>query len=762
MDPDEKERETKLETYEDRFFKIKAENDRLIYQVKKIEEENYAKSLQLASQRQLIESLQEKVNENKGNKPGPGLKPDENLEMMGKVKDLTSRCLILEQINEETVKKTKKDIEIWQNEAESARRQMRKLEEELFQSKKIAAELEGFEAKYKKELSEKEKLVRSLENLTKTNKISEENAKAFKEEAEKLDKLLRDSNKDEIIQTLNEDLALLKENLTKSSKELEEKISQIQNFTEKNENLEKNSKNLKDLLKKSEEFTENLKKSLNQKDLEIASKTEELIINKKEFFDYFTKNQISLKININLSESIEKPESKLKEIESLQVSSLLTELESFKLQNEKLLKQQSLFESFLESSIKEAIEIYKQKYEELEKKTSEYHKKYKNSKNELQSLQTTLKSYEKTIESQDFSLQQLNQDMMTTKKKLNLLQDDCSSYNSVISQLNQEKNGLENLSKQKESKFKTMAAKLQLLESQIQEKNKELLTKENELINADRQIDLLKKKINSSSSRIKQIASEQIDSQKKKLENYENETKMLKEMLKSVQNELKHKIQELQKLKKPSPRKKEFFDESPIQVVKSKEPEYKFHEVVKDPPYKKQSMNIFQVKSPFRINSRKALLSEEVPSILRHIVKGYLTSYVLCEKEKKEMLKVFIDLDLLRRGVLDKATVISKCEEAMFDTSLLGIYGKEVDYKDFVEMNYHNQLQQVHRDLDINFSQILPGTISISELKLMKQALRPLHRQIWEVIVERIGNEYPKEVDLFIVKQVLSQAQISL
>ena len=187
-------------------------------------------------------------------------------------------------------------------------------------------------------------------------------------------------------------------------------------------------------------------------------------------------------------------------------------------------------------------------------------------------------------------------------------------------------------------------------------------------------------------------------------------------------------------------------------------------EGIKESPFKKQQQqgNIFKARSPFKAGSKKDLAGDDAPLVLKHVVKEYLTSYVLCEKDKKELLKIFQDEDINRRGVLNKAVLISKCEEGSLDTSILNMYGADVDYKDFLEINYHNQLQQIHRDLDISFSQILPGSISVSELKLIKQALRPLHRQIWDVIVERIISDYPKEVDLYVVKQVLSQTTISL
>ena len=753
---DSEEKEAKLETFEDRFLKVKSENDRLIYQLKKLEEENYAKSLQLTSQRQLIETLQEKVNESKGVKTNPAPKPDESQELQVKLKELTSRCLVLEQINEETVKKTKKDIEIWQNEAESARKQMRKLEEDLYNNKKLVAELQDFENKFKKEVTEKEKLVISLESTRKANTALEETIKNLHTQISDQKVALDDNTKDRKIQELTQQLTELRAKSTESDFEMQNFHQNFKSSQDSNQSLTKSLQSMQVDLKKSEELIQVLKRQITDKDHSLTLKDQEILKTQKESFDLLTRNMISFKIDLKVEEKIE--------VVNQEHEADLQELSKLKAENEKLKKHELAFEGFLESSVKEAIEIYKEKYSELEVRASGFRNKFKRSKEENNELKGKVRYYERVVEEQESSLNQMNQDMMSTKKQISILQEDCSSYNSVISQLNMEKTGLETMSKQKESKFKAMSSKLQFLEAQIQEKNKEILNRENELMSADRQIDILKKKISSSSSRIKQIATEQIDSQKKKLDSYESELKMLKEMLKSVQTELKHKHQELAKLKKPSPRKNPQFDESPLQNLKSKnqETEHKLLEVVKETPYKKQSVNIFKAKSPFRINSRKTLAQEEAPGILRHIVKGYLTSYVLCEKEKKEMMKVFIDADLARRGVLDKSFVTSKCEEAMFDSSLLGIYGKEVDYKDFVEMNYHNQLQQIHRDLEINFSQILPGTISISELKMMKQALRPLHRQIWEVIVDRIGSEYPKEVDMFVVKQVLSQAQISL
>ena len=116
---------------------------------------------------------------------------------------------------------------------------------------------------------------------------------------------------------------------------------------------------------------------------------------------------------------------------------------------------------------------------------------------------------------------------------------------------------------------------------------------------------------------------------------------------------------------------------------------------------------------------------------------------MFCVKEKKEIMKIFSDLVQGRRGILDKSIVLEMCEDAMFDTSLLRIYGKDLD---FLEVNYHNQLQQIHRDLDINFSQILSRSISVSELRLMKQGIVHLHKQIWDLIVYKIKNEHPSKL----------------
>ena len=118
--------------------------------------------------------------------------------------------------------------------------------------------------------------------------------------------------------------------------------------------------------------------------------------------------------------------------------------------------------------------------------------------------------------------------------------------------------------------------------------------------------------------------------------------------------------------------------------IHAQEFEHKFFvEPIKESIFKKQSSNIFKAKSPFRFNSKKILAQEEAPSLLKHKSKGTLLA-TFCVKEKKKIMKIFSDLDQGRRGILlEKTIVLVKCEYAMLDTSLLRIYGKDVDYKDF-------------------------------------------------------------------------------
>ena len=60
-------------------------------------------------------------------------------------------------------------------------------------------------------------------------------------------------------------------------------------------------------------------------------------------------------------------------------------------------------------------------------------------------------------------------------------------------------------------------------------------------------------------------------------------------------------------------------------------------ERIKESLFKKQSLNIYKAKSRFRVNSKKAFVQDKAPSLVRHIVKGYLASYVLYEREKKDI-----------------------------------------------------------------------------------------------------------------------------
>ena len=766
---------------------LKAEVDSLNYQVKKLEEEIYAKNLQLAGQRQLVENLQDKLSRYKGTKEDSDRKIEETLVWEGKYNDVASRCKILEGLAEELRKKSESDSKIWEEELENFRKQLRKAEEENFRQKRIISEYDVVDAKLKKELSEKEKLVKALEAASKEKKSLEEvvdNSKKhimslteISEKSNENEKLLEEKNK-ELQKTLQElwktqqDLKTINEMLTTSEKFLQETKVNYNSILSRNLKLEEMCKGLENANNTLVAEISNLNQELSRKISEVEALSREIVRVREQ-------DLISFSINVNVSET-ETTTSRDENLKDYRVKLMALEQDYQSLTDnlEDVLKDRDTLkarckeqenqivvisensrnlEKFHELKINELEEDMmnaKIQYENLVKYSTDLENKIKSSSVEIRSLEEKLFKYSKEASAKD--------------NKISLLEEDQKSFNEIISQLNKEKFNFEALCKQKESKLKNISNKLNFYESQLQEKNKELISKENELMNADRQIDLLKKKINSSSSRIKQIATEQIDSQKKKLENNESEIKMLKDMLKSMQSELKYKQQEVLKYKKSSPPKKDpLAGNSPFQHLKNKqyvpEPEIKFSpEYFKDSPFKKPAMNIFKAKSPFKLGSKKDLTGDSPSLILQHVVKGYLTSYVLCEKEKKELVKLFEDEDEDRRGVLDKSIVLEKCNDLMLDASLLGIYGTEVDYKDFLEMNYHNQLQQIHRDLDINFSQLLPGSVSVSELRMIKQSLRPLHKPIWDVIVERIGAEHPKEVDLYIVKQVLSQVSISL
>ena len=110
-----------------------------------------------------------------------------------------------------------------------------------------------------------------------------------------------------------------------------------------------------------------------------------------------------------------------------------------------------------------------------------------------------------------------------------------------------------------------------------------------------------------------------------------------------------------------------------------------------------------------------------------------------------------------QRGYWTRALFWKSVKRLCLIPVCLGLMGKMWTIKTFV-VDIIISCTQNHRDLDINFSQILPASISVSELGLMKQGLRPLHRQIWDFIVDRIRNKYPKKIDLLVVKQVLAHA----
>jgi chromosome segregation ATPase len=761
------------------FSALQSEINSLNYQVKKLEEETYSKNLQLAGQRQLIDTLQEKLSRYKDSKQEDSKKIEECLLWEKKYNDAINNNQMLDNNIQELKNKFNKDTQLLELELDNYRKKLGKIEEENFQFRKSISEYEIIDLKLKKELSEKEKLLKTLEENKKEKKkledLSEDLKKTIKEISEKnqnsdeKDKIIDQKNSEiaevyEKLYKVQHDLNTVNEMLSTSEKFLADTKTSYHNILSRCQDLEASCKNLTDT---NSVLLDKISK-LNQ---ELVEKISEIEILDKEIKRIRAEELISFSIKINPGPGNQ---------DDLEYKMKYTELDR-EYRDQKVILENLTKEK---QSLKQVAETIQKNLETITLQSMNDKVEYERSTNSLQQEYLLLKAqHEKLInycsgiefavKSNSSQLQLLEESLSNSNRKLSEKLEEISQLEEankktteILMTLSSEKLAQEILNRQKDTKIKNLASKLQFFENQIQEKNKELISKDNELMNADRQLDILKKKISSSSTRIKQIATEQIDSQKKKIDSYESEIKMLKEMIKSVQAELKYKQQEINKIKKTSPKKKDpLFDNSPLQFFKQKSPEQDLKlppDPLKDSPFKKNQVNIFKSRSPFNISSKKELNKEDVPTILKHVIKGYLTSYVLFEKEKKELLKAFQEQDYNKRGLLDKFIVLEKCEEVVLDTSLLEMYGNEVDYKDFLEMNYHNQLQQIHRDLDINFSQVLPGTISISELKMIKQALRPLHRQIWDVIVDRITAEYPKEVDLYVVKQILSQVNITL
>ena len=69
------------------------------------------------------------------------------------------------------------------------------------------------------------------------------------------------------------------------------------------------------------------------------------------------------------------------------------------------------------------------------------------------------------------------------------------------------------------------------------------------------------------------------------------------------------------------------FEKSLLRLIKGKihaqESDHKFFvESIKESPFKKQSLNIFKAKSPFKVNSKKTFAQNEAPILRKHKLKG--------------------------------------------------------------------------------------------------------------------------------------------
>lgn len=117
--------------------------------------------------------------------------------------------------------------------------------------------------------------------------------------------------------------------------------------------------------------------------------------------------------------------------------------------------------------------------------------------------------------------------------------------------LNQEKSSLEKDNKQKDAKIKQLISKIQGLEILLTEQKDTLGLKEQIILNANKQLEILKKRLvtNNSPIRQKQNPSELIEILNKKNDNSESQIKMLKDIVKGLQKDIKMKQSEISRIK---------------------------------------------------------------------------------------------------------------------------------------------------------------------------------------------------------------------
>mmetsp|Transcript_7740 Transcript_7740/g.14681 ORF Transcript_7740/g.14681 Transcript_7740/m.14681 type:complete len:807 (-) Transcript_7740:3621-6041(-) len=454
------------------------------------------------------------------------------------------------------------------------------------------------------------------------------------------------------------------------------------------------------------------------------------------------------------------------------------------------LRQSEAREHARDEEYKRGMSEFKLKLIDMERQCKEWKDQYFELEGQMEEREEAIQDLENKLEEEVSHNHEQDRLMREVCLQNQEMEKAVRTLRSELVGLNSEKDQLERRAREQGGKIKGLSEAIGKLEAELAQKKQQLERQESLNANQSKQIDILSKKLSQAQGSLKQNYSTKLKQASDKLASYEQEISMLKDMIKSTQL-MHNRKKQTSKYSPPLPvvqerymtfkKEKDFSPDVRMQGYRSpdieelstqehKTPDYK-SPVYRTPDYRdhaspiikslKVSNSPFKIASPIKQVTHEAKRKGRAPS-LSSIVRGYLTSVILCEKERIELLEKCKRADSSGLNYLPKSTLVQLFEGEIVDVSALESAEESVNYKEFLAQNCQSQIEGLKQELELHFANYDQPTVSLSELRLMSNTLRPLQQKVWQAILERLRLANYQEVSVNELREQLCQLSVSL
>jgi hypothetical protein len=452
------------------------------------------------------------------------------------------------------------------------------------------------------------------------------------------------------------------------------------------------------------------------------------------------------------------------------------------------LRQQETRENYRQDESRRLLTEFKGRLAEAERQTKEWKDQYFELEAQMEEREESLQDLEAKLEEEVAHSQEQEGMLGEMYSQAEGLEKACRGLNSELRVLSDEKEHLERQLGEKDTRIKQLSGTAGKLETELASKKHQLDRLELLTVNQAKQIDILAKKLAQAQGSLKQNYAVKLKQAGDKLASYEQEISMLKDMVKSTKMIRRRQVTKYAsplpavperhlKLKKDSSFSPEIRgfrspeankEETPVTELRT--PDYR-SPIFRTPDYKEQTSHAIKPlkasNSPFKIASPIKQATHETrrkgrSSSLSAIVRGYLTSVILCEKERIELLEKCRRADSGSLNYLPKTTLVQLFEGEIVDTAALAASDSHVDYTEFLSQNCLSQIENLKQELESHFVSLSQRSVSLSELRLLGNSLRPLQQKVWLAILDRLDLANSQEVEVNDLREHLCQLTVSL